>query len=172
MFLMFKLTDGQIEYLSTLPCATLPGEKAFYSNYMYDILGLAIEALSGQSIESVFQEKIFEPLGMSSTSFQGEAGIDDVAMGLTPALEKEKSVASQGGILVGTGPDIGIQSILKNRNGMVKGSYCIISTTEDMVCYPFRTPLKTFYANSSSQNGQNHYLQTHTISRLPNPKLK
>ena len=42
-----------------------PGTAFEYSNTNYDILGLVIQAVSGQSYESYIQEKIFAPLGMT-----------------------------------------------------------------------------------------------------------
>lgn len=47
-----------------------PGEKKFsYSNIGYDILGLLIAQVTGQSFEDNMLEKIFSPLGMSDSTF-------------------------------------------------------------------------------------------------------
>jgi CubicO group peptidase (beta-lactamase class C family) len=94
---------------------------------MFDVAALAIEALTGKNFEVVVKEKILDPLGMAGTSFTGTAGVD-VAMGLTPRLEKGELKAGEG-IAVGVGPDTGLQSLGK----MGRGSYGLISTAEDMV---------------------------------------
>lgn len=52
-----------------------PGEEYEYSNIAYGLLGHLIEELSGESFESFTQRKIFEPLGMTSTSWHIE-GLD------------------------------------------------------------------------------------------------
>jgi CubicO group peptidase (beta-lactamase class C family) len=46
-----------------------PNTKAVYSNLNYIVLGVIIEAVSGQSYESYITENILQPLGMSQTSF-------------------------------------------------------------------------------------------------------
>jgi len=46
---------------------TVPGIKFSYSNETVHILGMAIEAATGKSAQAVFQEALFDPLGMDST---------------------------------------------------------------------------------------------------------
>jgi CubicO group peptidase (beta-lactamase class C family) len=45
-----------------------PGKEYSYSNTNYILLGMIIEQITHQSVEDVFQQRIFRPLGMSSTS--------------------------------------------------------------------------------------------------------
>ncbi len=44
-----------------------PGTSYAYNNANYNILGLIIEAVSGQSYESFMKEQVFEPLGLHET---------------------------------------------------------------------------------------------------------
>lgn len=44
-----------------------PGEEFEYSNTNYDILGLVIQTVSGQSYETYIEDKIFAPLGMDNS---------------------------------------------------------------------------------------------------------
>lgn len=46
---------------------TEPGEEYSYNNTGYDLLGVLIERLSGQSYASFMDENIFSPLGMEAT---------------------------------------------------------------------------------------------------------
>ena len=46
-----------------------PGTKWAYSNSGIDTLGRVIEVVSGQSYESFLRKRVFEPLGMTSTTF-------------------------------------------------------------------------------------------------------
>jgi CubicO group peptidase (beta-lactamase class C family) len=46
-----------------------PGSDREYSNVGYEILGLVIEQISGQSFESFMKENIFDPLRMTDTTF-------------------------------------------------------------------------------------------------------
>jgi D-alanyl-D-alanine carboxypeptidase len=46
-----------------------PGANWSYSNTNYIVLGLVVEALTGKLLGQVLQERIFTPLGLTSTSF-------------------------------------------------------------------------------------------------------
>jgi CubicO group peptidase (beta-lactamase class C family) len=56
--------------IAELPLATEPGAAFQYSTIGYAILGLVIERISGNTLDVYFRERIFEPLGMTSTGFQ------------------------------------------------------------------------------------------------------
>jgi D-alanyl-D-alanine carboxypeptidase len=58
-----------LDYAKELPVSFTPGDGWEYSNTNYVIFGMIIEQLTGQPIADVFQERIFGPLGMDSTSF-------------------------------------------------------------------------------------------------------
>ena len=49
-----------------------PGEKFFYLNEGYLLLGRTIEVASGKSYEAFVKERILEPLGMTRTTFRRE----------------------------------------------------------------------------------------------------
>ena len=49
-----------------------PGEKQLYSNTGYTLLGLIVKRVSGQSLREFTTERIFRPLGMSSTHFRDD----------------------------------------------------------------------------------------------------
>ena len=44
-----------------------PGEAFCYSNSGYDLLGAVIERVSGQSYHDFFQQRVFDPVGMTDT---------------------------------------------------------------------------------------------------------
>lgn len=50
-----------------------PGAKFDYSNTNTVLLGLVIEQVTGESIGTVFAERIFEPLGLTGTVWPGES---------------------------------------------------------------------------------------------------
>lgn len=55
-----------------------PGERFEYNNSGYDMLGLVVERLSGQSLASFLAERVFSPLGMTSTfSLPSERRVTD-----------------------------------------------------------------------------------------------
>ena len=51
------------------PPAFPPGEGFLYSNTNYVLLGVIIEQLTGVPVEQAFQDRVFDPLEMSETSF-------------------------------------------------------------------------------------------------------
>jgi CubicO group peptidase (beta-lactamase class C family) len=60
--------EARINTLAGLPLYFQPGERWFYS-YANDILGQVIAVAAGQSVEDFMQARLFQPLGMSDTSF-------------------------------------------------------------------------------------------------------
>ena len=60
--------DEWIRRLGTLPLMHQPGEKWMY-NTGADVLGVLIARAAGQPLEAFLRERIFEPLGMTDTSF-------------------------------------------------------------------------------------------------------
>jgi len=64
-----------ITAIAQAPLAFNPGERFCYGVSM-DVIGFVIEQITGQSLEGYLQENIFEPLGMTSTSFQYEGPIE------------------------------------------------------------------------------------------------
>lgn len=65
-------TERQVRALSTLKLARPVGAKFEYSNSNYNILGLVVEAASGESYSAYIQKQIFEPLEMMR-SFSSKA---------------------------------------------------------------------------------------------------
>ena len=54
-------------YLEALRSGGQPGEAMVYCNLGFGLLGCVMEFVTGQSLETVFQEKLFVPLGMRAT---------------------------------------------------------------------------------------------------------
>lgn len=64
-----------------------PGDEHLYSNTGYFLLGQIIERITGKSLNDAAQERIFGPLGMTSTHFQDDASriVPHRASGYAPA---------------------------------------------------------------------------------------
>ncbi|MEU4395403.1 serine hydrolase domain-containing protein [Kribbella sp. NPDC023855] len=66
--------DEWMRRLGTLPLQYQPGEQWMYGTGS-QVLGVLIARATGQSLESVLRERIFEPLGMADTGFTaGDSG--------------------------------------------------------------------------------------------------
>ena len=62
-----SLTE-EMEVLATLPLQFSPGTKWCYS-MSTDVCGAIVEAISGQTLDAFFAQRIFDPLGMTDTAF-------------------------------------------------------------------------------------------------------
>jgi len=61
------LLQKTVEMLVDAELAFPPGEQYDYGTVNYDVLGLVIEIVSGQSYEDFMQEQVFQPLGLHQT---------------------------------------------------------------------------------------------------------
>jgi CubicO group peptidase (beta-lactamase class C family) len=59
--------------LATMPLVYQPGTHWSYSNGL-DLMGRVIEVVSGRPFDAFLQERLFDPIGMTSTFFQVPAG--------------------------------------------------------------------------------------------------
>jgi len=67
--------DELIQRFVTMKADFAPGAKWSYSNTGYVILGILIHRITGQFYGDMLQERIFKPLGMTSTRIINEADI-------------------------------------------------------------------------------------------------
>jgi CubicO group peptidase (beta-lactamase class C family) len=67
--------DELFQKLCALPLSFGPGEKFVYSNKGYVLLGFLIHKVTGEFYGDFLQERIFRPLGMTSTRIISEADI-------------------------------------------------------------------------------------------------
>lgn len=107
-----------VDASKTIPVDGAPGETWKYSNTNYVLLGMVIEQVLEQPIADVFEERLFEPLGMTDTVYpDGTAEIDDPHLvGLTnqrnptgpteDATDWSPSFASTAGEVVSTLDDL------------------------------------------------------------------
>jgi serine-type D-Ala-D-Ala carboxypeptidase/endopeptidase len=80
------------EFLSGCKLTRAPGEKYEYSNLAVGLLGHALARRAGMSYEELVQQRVLDPLGMTSTSVQfSEAQKRRLAQGHTRALEPAKN---------------------------------------------------------------------------------
>jgi CubicO group peptidase (beta-lactamase class C family) len=84
-----------------------PGSQYRYCNGGYVLLGLVIEAASGQALDSFLHDHIFSPLGMRSVMYQGEA---------TPIVNRAYGYSSRGSGWVRT--DQSITSATRGDGGI------------------------------------------------------
>jgi len=61
--------DEAIQYIADMPMEGAPGTVFHYSNAGLQIAGAVIEKVSGESFETLFAQRIAQPLGMQHTDF-------------------------------------------------------------------------------------------------------
>ena len=67
--------DELVQRIKAIPLAFQPGEKWSYSNLAYVMLGVLIHKVSGKFYGDFLQERVFQPLGMSTTRVISETDI-------------------------------------------------------------------------------------------------
>jgi CubicO group peptidase (beta-lactamase class C family) len=67
--------DQELKLIEGIPLAYAPGTKWDYSNLGYVTLGILIHRVTGEFYGDFLQQRIFQPLGMTSTRIISEADI-------------------------------------------------------------------------------------------------
>jgi CubicO group peptidase (beta-lactamase class C family) len=105
-------TPGQLltEFVDR-PLEFPPGTKWQYSNCGYDVLGMLVERLSGQTYGEFLHDRVLEPLGMADSAYDPEQpAFDHDAVGYqdwtTPAETLSDAVNFASGGMYSTGPDL------------------------------------------------------------------
>lgn len=112
-------------------------ENYFYSNSDYFILGDIIEKVSGKSYEEFLKENIFDPLGMSSTTFEPT---DQLATGYQDIFDDEWNIYpgvaySSSGLITNLG------DLLKWIDAITGNQFLSVDSKEEMF-----TPYKSKFA--------------------------
>jgi len=131
---LFLKTRGREELLQaafTMPLTADPGTRAEYSDIGFIVLGIALERIAGDALDTFCQREIFGPLGMTRTTFNPAAGL---RAHIPPtADERETGVA---GNPRSTLRKRIIQGEVQDENahvlGGVAGHAGLFSTAEDM----------------------------------------
>lgn len=67
--------DEELKLIESIPLAYPPGTNWAYSNFGYVTLGILIHRVTGEFYGDFLQQRIFQPLGMTSTRIISEADI-------------------------------------------------------------------------------------------------
>lgn len=67
--------DEELKLIESIPLAYPPGTSWAYSNFGYVTLGILIHRVTGEFYGDFLQQRIFQPLGMTSTRVISEADI-------------------------------------------------------------------------------------------------
>ncbi|MDX2220526.1 MAG: serine hydrolase [Burkholderiales bacterium] len=103
-----------VDFFKNEPMEFAPGERYAYNNSGYFLLGIIIEKVSGMSYADFVAKRIFEPLGMTHTAFEGfeRNGVKRIAgygrgrAGFEPARPMSMTQPYAAGSLVSTVDDL------------------------------------------------------------------
>ena len=108
---LYKEFQGREQYLAQInarPAKSLPGVAMIYSDWDMILTQLIIEKITGQPLDRFVAERIFTPLGMTSTMFTPDSAaffdriapteIDSVRGGLVRAKVHDENAWAMGGV--------------------------------------------------------------------------
>jgi D-alanyl-D-alanine carboxypeptidase len=102
-----------INLIKNAPMASVPGQLFNYNNSGYYLLGAVVEKASGMPYADFLAKRIFSPLGMKDTAYEGQergakriAGYRAQAGRYSPAPEMNTSIAFAAGALVSSADDL------------------------------------------------------------------
>ena len=105
--LAFDTLDKKLKLLIDTPLLFEPDSDYKYSNYGYVVLGVILEKVTGQSFEKLLANNIFNPVGMSSTTFKFMNYHEHQSIRYT---YKYNNTLKQVGVTEHPSPDGGIES--------------------------------------------------------------
>ena len=136
---LYRDTKGREEYLAKInerPLRSAPGTTTVYSDWDLILLQLIIERLTGQTLDRFTTDRIFAPLGMTSTMYNPDSAtlferiapteIDSARGGLVRAKVHDENANAMGGVsghagLFSTAPDLTIFAQMMLNGGEYKG---------------------------------------------------
>ncbi len=77
LFLHSKTREDLLRAAFTTPLSAVPGARADYSDTGFIILGVALERLADESLDTFCQREVFGPLGMMHTTFNPTRALRD-----------------------------------------------------------------------------------------------
>lgn len=135
--------DAVIEYFSSIPLESTPGEKVTYSCLGYILMGILISTIAGESLDTLAVNRIFKPLDMKRTFYNLPSELQDNCAATEDSNSFERRMVNSGnhgryyrghtwreGVILGEVHD-------ENANflGGVSGNAGLFSNARDLVTY-------------------------------------
>ncbi|MEO7682481.1 MAG: serine hydrolase [Gemmatimonadaceae bacterium] len=135
---LFRTFRGREQYLQQInqrPLKAVPGTTTIYSDWEMILTQLVFEAITGAPLDRLAEEKIFRPLGMTSTQFNPDSTlkpriapteIDTTRGGLVWGRVHDENADAMGGVaghagLFSTAPDVAIFAQMLLNGGQYNG---------------------------------------------------
>lgn len=142
---LWQSLTGRDQYLAAInarPLAYVPGTKSVYSDWDYVLMGLIVEHISGETLDSFTAQHIFGPLRMSETGFRPDTVAKshiapteiEPARGLVWGAVHDENANALGGVsghagLFSTAHDLAIFARMMLNGGSVGSTRILAPTT-------------------------------------------
>jgi glucose/arabinose dehydrogenase len=121
----------RVEHLAPLPLAFDPGEQWAYG-MSTDVLGRLVEVVSGHSLETFFQERIFRPLKMQDTHFYLPKEKLSLLAPLYTPNEDKSDLLPVGSEILEAGPiKFSADFCYEEKGNLFAGGSGLVSSTQD-----------------------------------------
>jgi len=135
LFLKTQSHDELLKAAFSMPLTADPGTRAEYSDIGFIILGVALERIAGEPLDTFCRREIFGPLGMSNTTFNPPR---ELRSKIPPTADEREGDASPEKPRSTFRKRI-IQGEVQDENafflGGVAGHAGLFSTAEDVACF-------------------------------------
>jgi CubicO group peptidase (beta-lactamase class C family) len=143
--------DAFLRELGRLPLQAQPGERWLYT-LGANLLGVLVARAAGRPLDVIFQERIFEPLGMSDTGFFVPAGKQDRLI---------TGYVNQNGKLA---PFVPWNALYAKRPSFLAGDSGLVSTADDFGAFAH------FMLSGTAPSGR-RLLRAETLKRMTTNRL-
>lgn len=148
-----RIPGSFLRELFTTELVAPPGERYFYTNPPALLLGIILQQLSGKPIDNLAQERIFNPLGMTHSSFQPDPERGQIA---------PSEVTDDRGELIGEPNDETAWHL--RQNGLISGNAGLFTSVPDLLKFA------SMVLENGKYNGQ-QILQPTTIAQMRQNQL-
>lgn len=139
----FKGREQYLEQINTRPLKSVPGTETVYSDWDMILMQLVIEQITGQTLDQFVAERVFKPLGMTSTGFNPDTSllsriapteIDTARGGLVWGKVHDENAWAMGGVaghagLFSTVKDLSIFATMLLNGGEYNGVRIVKAAT-------------------------------------------
>ncbi len=133
LFLKAKNRDDLLNSAFITQLSADPGTRAEYSDIGFILLGVALERIAGEGLETFCQREIFGPLALSSTTFNPPA---DLCPKIPPTADERELASERPGTTRSIFRKRIIQGEVQDENAFVLGGVAghagLFSTAEDV----------------------------------------
>ncbi len=137
----------RVESLATARTVSEPGAEFHYFNPNYEVLGRLVEVVSGEPLSGYLEDRVFRPLGMTSTF---------------NVIESSELAAAAGAVARGHLLAFGLPIGAGEESGYLGGSGGVVSSADDMARYLI------MLSSGGSRDGD-EILSPHSIDELFSP---